>query len=160
LSVQSRPGETTFTVELAVSGKREEAPPRARRAMPRGEGRKALVVEDEPAVRDLIVTLLKEHDWGVDVAAGGRKALQRVAHHTYDLIISDMRMPDGDGPDFYRHVQARTPGLASRFVFITGDTANPDAWAFLEDSGVPVIEKPFPPSVFEDAVARVMSPAP
>ncbi|HEU4367151.1 MAG TPA: GAF domain-containing protein [Methylomirabilota bacterium] len=161
LSVQSRPGETTFTVELAVSGKREQAPPPSQpRAMPPGEGRRALVVEDEPVVRDLIVALLKEHGWGVDVAGGGRKALQRVARQAYDLIISDMRMPDGDGPDFYRHVQAHTPGLAGRFVFITGDTANPDAWAFLEESGVPVIEKPFPPSVFEDAVARVMSPAP
>jgi CheY-like chemotaxis protein len=115
------------------------------------------VVEDEPNVRDLIVTLLKSHGWGVDVAAGGRTALERVARHAYDLIVSDMRMPDGDGPEFYKRVLARTPALARRFVFVTGDTANPDAWAFLEDSGVPVIEKPFSPTVFEDAVARVVS---
>jgi PAS domain S-box-containing protein len=158
LSVQSWPGETTFTVELAVSGAPAEAPsPSPPRAVPRGEGRTALVVEDEPNVRDLIVTLLKSHGWSVDVAAGGRKALERVARHAYDLIISDMRMPDGDGPEFYKSVLARTPALARRFVFITGDTANPDAWAFLEDSGVPVIEKPFSPTVFEDAVARVVS---
>ncbi len=47
--------------------------------------------------------------------------------------------------------------LARRFIFITGDTANPDSWAFLEDAHVPVIEKPFPPAVFEEAVARVMA---
>jgi two-component system NtrC family sensor kinase len=158
LRVLSRPGETIFTVELAVRRAPEAAPvPSAPRAVPRGDGRKALVVEDEPSVRDLMVALLKEHGWGVDVAAGGRKALERVARQAYDLIISDMRMPDGDGPDFYRKVLARTPALARRFVFITGDTANPDAWAFLENAGVPVIEKPFPPSVFEDAVARVMT---
>jgi PAS domain S-box-containing protein len=159
LSVQSRHGETIFTVELAVSrapgAARAEAVPRA---VPRGDGRRALVVEDEPSVRDLMVALLTEHGWKVDVAAGGRKALERVARQTYDLIISDMRMPDGDGPDFYRKVLARTPALARRFVFITGDTANPEAWAFLEDAGVPVIEKPFPPAVFEDAVARVLTP--
>ena len=52
------------------------------------------------------------------------------------------------------------PALARRFVFITGDTANPDAWTFLEGAGVPMIEKPFPPSVLEDAVTRVLtSPA-
>ena len=50
-----------------------------------------------------------------------------------------------------------TPALAHRFVFITGDTANAEAWAFLEDARVPVIEKPFPPALFEDAVARVMA---
>jgi PAS domain S-box-containing protein len=158
LTVQSRPGETIFTVELAVvraphGGPAEVAP----RVVPRGDGRHALVVEDEPSVRDLMVALLTEHGWAVDVAAGGREALQHVAGQTYDLIISDMRMPDGDGPDFYKKVLARTPELARRFVFITGDTANPDAWAFLEDSGVPVIEKPFPPAVFEDAVVRVMT---
>jgi PAS domain S-box-containing protein len=161
LSVQSRPGETTFTVELAVSqAPAAESAPSAPRAVPRGEGRRALVVEDEPSVLDLIVTLLKEHGWDVDVAPGGRKALQRVARHAYDLIVSDVRMPDGDGPEFYKSVLARAPALARRFVFITGDTANPEAWAFLEAAGVPVIEKPFRPAVFEEAVARVLaSPA-
>ena len=86
----------------------------------------------------------------------GRSHLQGT-RETYDLIISDMRMPDGDGPDFYKQVLASAPALARRFVFITGDTANPEAWAFLEDSGVPVIEKPFPAAVFEDAVVRVMT---
>ena len=158
LSVQSRPGETTFTVEMPVSRAPEAAPPEsAPRIVPHGDGRKALVVEDEPTVRDLIVALLREHGWGVEVAGGGRQGLECVARETYDLIISDMRMPDGDGPDFYKRVLAHTPALARRFVFITGDTANPDAWAFLEDSGAPVIEKPFPPSVFEEAVARVMT---
>ena len=68
-------------------------------------------------------------------------------------------MPDGDGQTFFREVRAHDAALARRFIFITGDTANPDAWAFLEDAHVPVIEKPFPPAVFEEAVARVMAAA-
>jgi two-component system NtrC family sensor kinase len=161
LSVQSRPGETIFTIELVVSRSAETAPAApGPRAVPRGEGRHALVVEDEPSVLDLIVTLLKEYGWSVDVADGGRQGLERVADQTYELIISDMRMADGDGQDFYKAVRAQAPALARRFVFITGDTANPDAWAFLEGAGVPVIEKPFPRSVFEDAVIRVMTAAP
>ena len=52
----------------------------------------------------------------------------------------------------------RAPALARRFVFITGDTANEEAWAFLEGAQVPVIEKPFQSAAFEDAVARVMQP--
>jgi PAS domain S-box-containing protein len=161
LSVQSRPGETVFTVELAVGRPTGEAPVEsAPRVVPRGDGRTALVVEDEPSVRDLIVALLKEHGWGVDMADGGRTALERVAQQTYDLIISDMRMPDGDGTDFYRQVLRQSPALARRFVFITGDTANPEAWTFLEGADVPVIEKPFPPAVFQDAVSRVLSGGP
>ena len=158
LTVQSRPGETVFTLELPVSRAPGAAaavsPPRT---VPRGDGRRALVVEDEPSVRDLVVALLSQHGWAVDVATGGRPALKQVATATYDLIISDMRMPDGDGPEFYRAVLARTPAVARRFLFITGDTANPHAWAFLEESGVPVIEKPFAPGVLADAVVRVLA---
>jgi two-component system NtrC family sensor kinase len=119
----------------------------------------ALVVEDEPSVLDLVVTLLTQHGWRVDMAAGGRTGLECVERRAYDLIVSDIRMPDGDGEEFYRNVLAREPALARRFIFITGDTANPDRWKFLETAGVPVIEKPFPPGTFEDAVARVMAAA-
>jgi two-component system NtrC family sensor kinase len=157
LTVQSRRGETIFTVELPVSRAPEVAPKTGPlRAVPAGEGRVALVVEDEPSVLDLVVTLLQERGWAVDVASGGRPALERVEGRAYDLIISDMRMPDGDGAEFYASVRTRSPALARRFVFITGDTANEDAWAFLEGAQVPVIEKPFEPAAFEDAVARVM----
>ena len=158
LTVQSRRGETIFTVELPVSRAPEPGPKaRALRPMPSGEGRLALVVEDEPSVLDLVVTLLKERGWAVDVASGGRTGLESVEHRSYDLIISDVRMPDGDGAQFYTSVRQRVPSLARRFVFITGDTANEEAWAFLEGARVPVIEKPFQPAVFEDAVARVMT---
>ncbi len=161
LSVQSRRGETIFTVELPVSlALATAAKPASRRLVPRGDGRVALVVEDEPSVLDLIVTLLKEHGWAVDVAHGGHTGLESVAKRTYDLIISDMRMPDGDGQEFYTNVRERSPALARRFIFITGDTANVEAWDFLEGAGVPVIEKPFSSAVFEDAVARVMAAAP
>jgi PAS domain S-box-containing protein len=163
LTVQSRRGETVFTVELpvvAVSAPVTESAPR--RDVSRGDGHVALVVEDEPSVLDLVVTLLEEVGWSVDVASGGRAALERVVDRAYDLIVSDVRMPDGDGQEFYAGVRERAPALAGRFIFITGDTANVEAWDFLEGTGVPVIEKPFPAAVFLEAVARVMKgdPAP
>jgi PAS domain S-box-containing protein len=163
LSVQSRRGETTFSVELPVGApapKVSAAPPRS--APPRGDGQVALVVEDEPSVLDLVVALLEEYGWSVEVASGGHPALELLAKRTYDLIISDVRMPDGDGQVLYLGVRDRVPTLARRFIFITGDTANVEAWDFLEGTGVPVIEKPFSAAVFEEAVRRVMKndPAP
>jgi PAS domain S-box-containing protein len=163
LTLKSRRGETTFTVELPVSIAAPAAPaPAAPRSVPPGSGRVALVVEDEPNVLELIVTLLQEYGWEVDVASGGRPGLDLIARRSYDLIISDIRMPDGDGQEFYTNVLSRAPALARRFIFITGDTANVEAWGFLEGAGVPVIEKPFARTVFEDAVARVLTndPAP
>lgn len=157
LTVDSRPGETTFTVELPVSeAPMPSAPPRERRVFD-GVGRTALVVEDEPSVLDLVVTLLGESGWRVDVAAGGRAGLERVRGKRYDLVVSDVRMPDGDGRHFYEAALAGDPALRGRFIFITGDTAGAEARDFIESVDVPVVEKPFSPLAFEDAVWRVMT---
>ena len=156
LTVDSRPGATTFTVELPVqlaapSGAvvASSPPPVA------AHGRPALVVEDEPAVLDLVVTLLTDTGWRVDIAAGGKTGLERVHARRYDLIVSDMRMPDGGGDEFYRKAIAHDRELAQRFLFVTGDTANPAAWRFLKDANVAVLEKPFAASAFLDAVRAI-----
>jgi len=157
LGVESRPGVTIFSLELPVGAPTDgQAPPRPPAPpVAVGQGRAALVVEDEAGVVDLVVTLLRGTGWRVDVAPGGRLGLERVRGQRYDLIVSDIRMPEGGGEDFYRHALAEDPALARRFVFITGDTANAQAWAFLREAGLPVVEKPFAPEEFLDVVRRV-----
>ena len=165
LSVESCPGETIFTVELPVMPLTETpavipAPPLRATTV---SGRAALVVEDEPDVSDLVLNLLQDTGWEVDLATGGRSGLERVRARRYDLVVSDIRMPDGNGEDLYRGATAFDPTLARRFIFITGDTANPSAWRFLREHGVPVLEKPFAPATFLDAVRRVtasLTPSP
>ena len=157
LVVESRPGETVFTLTLPLqrpTGARPAEPPVILTPV-KGEGRLALVVEDEASVLDLVLTLLHQTGWNVDVASGGRAGLEQVRSRRYDLVVSDMRMAEGGGEEFYRSAVARDPLLRQRFVFITGDTANRSAWAFLEEANVPVIEKPFQPALFLDVVRRV-----
>jgi GAF domain-containing protein len=154
LSVESRPGATTFTVELPVRSAMR--PTTGATPVPRsGGGRPALVVEDEPAVLDLIVTLLTDSGWHVDVAPGGRAGLERVLTRRYALIVSDVRMPEGGGDEFYRKAIAHDAELARKFLFITGDTANPSAWKFLKEARVPVLEKPFAAGAFLEAVRSI-----
>ena len=159
LSVQSEPGHTVFTLELPVIVPPSPEPSDEPHPATDGAGKVALVVEDEPAVLDLIVTLLGESGWRVDVAAGGRAAFERLRAEPYDLIVSDMRMPDGDGEELYRNAIALNGDHARRFIFITGDTATNGAWAFLEGTDIPMVEKPFKPRTFEEAVARIISAA-
>jgi len=132
------------------------AAPRERRVFD-GVGKTALVVEDEPSVLDLVVALLGESGWRVEVAPGGRAGFDYVRRHRYDLIVSDIRMPDGDGQEFYERALAHDPALRHRFIFMTGDAAGEEARAFIDGAEVPVIEKPFSPLAFEDAVWRVMT---
>jgi CheY-like chemotaxis protein len=159
LTVESRPGRTVFTLELPVGAPSVTAGAAADVGEPpaAGQGRRALLVEDEPSVRDFIVVLLEETGWRVDTAGGGRTALAMVQQSSYALIVSDIRMADGSGEEFYRSAVGHDPALAGRFVFITGDTANPAAWEFLKQTSVPVLEKPFATAEFLDAVRRVVS---
>jgi CheY-like chemotaxis protein len=155
LTVDSQPGATIFTVELPVRSTLPRTLPSLVDAPAAVDRRPVLVVEDEPAVLELMVTLLSNTGWAVDVASGGRAALERVQARHYDLIVSDVRMPEGGGDEFFRQAVALDAALARRFLFITGDTANPQAWRFLKEARVPVLEKPFAASAFLDAVRLI-----
>jgi two-component system NtrC family sensor kinase len=163
LSVESRPGSTTFVVELPVVSAMPAVTAVPAAGPVQGDGRKALVVDDEPSVVELAVTMLEETGWSVDVAGSGREALERLASRQYELVVSDIRMAEGDGPTLYQRATASHPALARKFLFITGDTANPRVWRFLRETGVPFIEKPFTPAAFLDAVRRAtatLAPSP
>jgi two-component system NtrC family sensor kinase len=54
-----------------------------------------------------------------------------------------MRMPDLDGPGFYRELEHRHPHLLSRIIFLTGDTLSPEAQAFFAEVDCPRLLKPF-----------------
>src|SRR5262249_42938214 len=82
----------------------------------------------------------------IEVAADGQQGLQQALATSYDLILSDMRMPLLDGPGFYQALQRERPEMLVRFAFITGDTLSPEIRSFLSRTGAPCLEKPFLPS--------------
>ncbi|MFI5328531.1 MAG: ATP-binding protein [Candidatus Rokuibacteriota bacterium] len=162
LSVASEPGRTVFTLELPAAAPGELEPEPAAetirasaRARALGRGRRVLVVDDEPAIVEMVTTVLDDQGWRVDVASGGRAALERLQQTRYDLVLSDVRMPEGDGADFYRAAVAQQKELAKRFLFMTGDTANEDAWRVLQATRAPVLSKPFTPQALLHAVEQV-----
>ena len=79
--------------------------------------------------------------------------LERMAVERFDVILTDIRMPDLDGRALYREIERRWPGETGRVIFITGDTLATALREFVDDSGRPVIEKPFLPN----EVRRVVS---
>jgi PAS domain S-box-containing protein len=127
------------TAAEAAESPREPLPRRRRRA-------RILVVDDEPEVGQLLIDILEGDGHRVDRASSGREALKRLAEREVDLILSDLRMPDLDGPALYRELAARRPELLARLVFMTGDTLGGDMTGFLTETGVRVLEKPLDPA--------------
>jgi CheY-like chemotaxis protein len=162
IRVESTPGRgATFVLRIPV----QAAPaPDARSAAaadaplpPMGDGRRLLVVDDEPAMRTAIGNFLSSLGHGVTVAAGGLEARALLDRNEYDVVLLDLRMPDLGGDDLYRELVSRDPRHARRVVFVTGDTHNVQARKFLAEAGRPSVSKPFQLDDLATVVAGVTS---
>jgi DNA-binding NtrC family response regulator len=69
-----------------------------------------LVVDDEPAARSTLALLLRKRGHRVAEADGATAAAKALAEEVFDLVVTDLRMPDGDGLDVLRTAKAHAPG--------------------------------------------------
>jgi DNA-binding response OmpR family regulator len=63
-----------------------------------------LVVDDDPPIRAMVQTLLKTHQFDVDVAATGSEALAKLAGKRYDAVVLDLMLPDVNGFEVLNHL--------------------------------------------------------
>ena len=119
---------------------------------PKKNGKKILVVDDEPQVFEAIGMLLSFDGHEVVSANGGKEALALFARHKFDLVITDYTMPGMTGDDLALELKTRLPGQP--VIMIT---------AFAEDlkrSGVSLtgvdqlVSKPFQFQDLRDAVQK------
>ena len=117
-----------------------------------------LVVEDEPDTRELLDFTLRWNGHHVDTARDGRKALELLAEHSYDVILSNLNMPEMSGEDLYRRIEHGWPHLAPRVVFVTAARPDTPFQALYGGRPVPVLTKPHTPErllqVIDDVVVR------
>ena len=148
-------GGAAFTITLPVGA--VDTTTAADTATPglRGDERRILIVDDEAEIRDTLAEILTAARHRVDTVASGRDALERMAAESYDVVLTDIRMPDLDGRALYREIERRWPGQGARVVFVTGDTLTTASRDFVAECGRPVIEKPFLPSEVRRVVAEL-----
>lgn len=115
-----------------------------------------LVVEDDELVRDFVATALRLAEYTVDTAVNGREGLALLDRHRYDLVVSDMGMPELDGPGLYHEVMQLNAGAAPQFLFITGDHEKPDYVWFFQEARAPSLTKPFSETALRQAVERML----
>ena len=137
-----------FSVTLplaAVDGApRPESATPFSRSIKVGAGLRVLIVEDEDVVRKFLQEALRiGFGCRVDAVPDAVAALRHVAAEPYALVISDVRMPGINGPEFYRRLVELRPELSSRFVFVTGHEGEDSLVELMNQVCVPLLAKPF-----------------
>jgi two-component system, NtrC family, sensor kinase len=133
---------STFTVQLPLATQ-PTAPPPELGSRTTSRQLRVLVVDDEPHILHYMRATLEAWGHVPVVATDGQEALELAANESFDLIISDLRMPRLGGREFYEELVRRRPAMAARLVFSTGDTVRGDTLAFLESLARPYLHKPF-----------------
>ncbi len=121
-------------------------------------GAAILVVDDEEAVSALLARLLTDLGHRPTTVASGEAALTAITHQTFDLILTDIKMPGMTGFELYQYIKDHYPHLAQRIIFITGDTISASTQARLAQTGSPYIAKPFSIERLEALVKACLAP--
>lgn len=119
-------------------------------------GRSLLIVDDDEAFTRLVSAWARRCSAKMNVARDGREALRRIQNEEYDALVVDLKMPKMDGYELHLRLAVEHPELLRRTVFVTGDSANPEAREFLARTQAPCLQKPFDMSELERAVQRVL----
>ena len=144
VSLKSRVGEgTRVELVLPLTAERVRVPAEEQQADPSsaGEGETILVVEDQPAVADLVVSALDASGYRLLVASNGLEALELYQQDHVDLIVTDVIMPKMNGPRLI--AELRRLGHDPAVLFMSGYTNEGLNRLHDFDQDVDVLRKPF-----------------
>ena len=111
-----------------------------------------LIVDDERSMREMLAILLRREGHDVVTAENGRTALDLIGRRSFDVIVSDARMPDIDGLDVLRQARAANPSVIAIMVTAYG---SPDLIRGVETLGVnDYVEKPFNTEVLKFRIRK------
>ena len=121
------------------------------------EKKKALVIDDEQIVLDSVSQLLTDENYEVDVSLSGREGLDWAIERKYDIVLTDIRMPDIGGMRVLRDVKRIHPSLP--VIIITGYATVRSAVQAIQLGAAQYIEKPFEPEELLEVVAQALDVA-
>jgi len=117
--------------------------------------RRILVVDDEPLVTRGCRRILTDAGYEVATACTGQDGLNRAFKERFDLVITDLRLPDLDGMELVRALRSRRPDIP--VVVITGYGSVPSAVEAVRLGASDYIEKPFTPRQIMEVIDRALA---
>ena len=118
---------------------------------------KILVVEDDDSVRAMTVRALQNIGHAIEEAADGAEGLERIhaCSAAFDLVVSDIRMPEMDGIAMAKEAARAYPGL--KIMLVTGYADQRERADDLDGIIQDVLLKPFALADFRSAVSRLLA---
>lgn len=115
-----------------------------------------LVVDDDEQFRGFVVAMLRKRGFTVTEASNGRRALRLLETERFDVIITDIVMPDMEGLEAIRHFRVAAP--ETKIVAMSGGgSGDVDYLHFAAEFGaVATLNKPFTPTEIVDIVSRLI----
>jgi len=159
IDVTSRRGAgTTVRISLPVSSRGPSATQPTPSIEPAKHDATILLVEDEPAVLSLLTDLLEGATYKVVIARTGREAVEKLIETSFDVVITDLGMPEMSGWELARHCRDLYPDLP--VVLCTGWGVELDEGLVAETGVRAVIAKPFSVVEVLNTVNRVLEDSP
>jgi two-component system NtrC family sensor kinase len=121
---------------------------------------RVLIVDDEEPVANLLARLLRQLGHEPYVVDSGAQALEWIRQETFDLVLSDVKMPGMSGFELHQIIKQTNPDLAARVVFVTGDMLSAATQARIAQTGNPYIAKPFAIDRLEALVRSLLAQRP
>jgi nitrogen-specific signal transduction histidine kinase len=155
--IYSEPGlGTTVKLSLKRAPRADESPAPKVSDVPTGAGETVLVVEDDPAVRMLVLAVLQELGYKTLEASDAASALPILASApALDLMISDVGLPGLNGRQIADYARVRMPGL--RVLFVTGYAEQAAIRSGFLAPGMSMITKPFAIETLAEKIREIMA---
>jgi DNA-binding NtrC family response regulator len=122
--------------------------------MSKDESLSVMVVDDEPGIRTALRANFLRHGWTVDTASCVREAIRNAEIRPYDLVVTDIRMPDGTGMEVMRAVRTTSP--TTGVILLTAYGSVPDAVNAMRDGALDYLTKPIPFDRLQATAAQVV----
>jgi len=103
--------------------------------------KRILVVDDEEMILDLLEETFRKRGYGVETAVNGREALKNIKEEKYDLLVTDLRLPDISGMEILSRVKGKHPELG--IIMITAYGSIKNAVKAMKKGAFDYITKPF-----------------
>jgi DNA-binding NtrC family response regulator len=116
-----------------------------------------LVVDDEPGIRMALKTNFQNAGWNVETACGASEAIRKFSQTRFPLVVTDVRMPDGNGLELMRSVRASDTSTAVIVLTAFGTVA--EAVQAIQSGACDYLTKPFSFDQLQSTVERVMQHA-